>query len=253
VVGRFLSVDPHLGNPATLEEAKLEELLGNPQKHDLYAYVLNNPLRYSDPDGLEESSRNPTVRINREEIAAFRRAGYGRMESTVSRESGNISVLKRGETHVTNLEMVPGKRVSELVPRSGWRRVTAEFHVKGPDGAPVAGRFYTVIISHPAGSQGARGLEKGEAAGYSVYNVRTDENGVLKFQANVPRSGGKLQIMGTYDEGGEVKVASNAGQFDFKRASEQTKLGFDVNLKSNEPASAGPESEGATAEIKQTK
>jgi len=39
--GRFLSVDPVLGKPQ------------QPQSWNRYAYVLNNPLRYTDPDGRE--------------------------------------------------------------------------------------------------------------------------------------------------------------------------------------------------------
>jgi RHS repeat-associated protein len=40
-VGRFLSVDPVFGRPH------------DPQSWNRYAYVLNNPLRYTDPDGRE--------------------------------------------------------------------------------------------------------------------------------------------------------------------------------------------------------
>jgi RHS repeat-associated protein len=44
-VGRFTSVDPGT--------VKLKHLL-NPQKWNRYAYTLNNPLRFFDPDGMEE-------------------------------------------------------------------------------------------------------------------------------------------------------------------------------------------------------
>jgi RHS repeat-associated protein len=43
--GRFTSVDPGL--------IKLKHLL-NPQKWNRYSYTLNNPLRFFDPDGMEE-------------------------------------------------------------------------------------------------------------------------------------------------------------------------------------------------------
>lgn len=43
-VGRFLSVDPSLD---------LEKAVDEPQLFNRYAYVTNNPLRYTDPDGRE--------------------------------------------------------------------------------------------------------------------------------------------------------------------------------------------------------
>ena len=43
-VARFTTVDPELN---------IEGSLVNPQKWNRYAYVLNNPLRYTDPDGRE--------------------------------------------------------------------------------------------------------------------------------------------------------------------------------------------------------
>ena len=43
--GRFSSPDPKQFSARTI---------GNPQKWNKYAYTLNNPLRYFDPDGLEE-------------------------------------------------------------------------------------------------------------------------------------------------------------------------------------------------------
>ena len=43
-IGRFLSVDP---------EFDLEKMLGNPQMWNRYSYVVNNPIRYTDPDGRE--------------------------------------------------------------------------------------------------------------------------------------------------------------------------------------------------------
>lgn len=44
-IGRFISVDPALD---------VEHALANPQQLNRYAYVLNNPFKFTDPDG-----RNP--------------------------------------------------------------------------------------------------------------------------------------------------------------------------------------------------
>jgi RHS repeat-associated protein len=50
-LGRFTGVDPRMG---------IAEALLDPQKWGRYAYSLNNPLRYLDPDGREEI----TIQIN---------------------------------------------------------------------------------------------------------------------------------------------------------------------------------------------
>jgi RHS repeat-associated protein len=49
VVGRFLSSDP------------IEGKLCNPQSFNLFAYVLNSPLRYADPSGFEVANASITV------------------------------------------------------------------------------------------------------------------------------------------------------------------------------------------------
>jgi RHS repeat-associated protein len=51
--GRFLSVDPAYAEPLQLGGEKVLALLANPQAFNLYTYVLNNPLRYTDPSGCD--------------------------------------------------------------------------------------------------------------------------------------------------------------------------------------------------------
>src|SRR6266550_9623133 len=43
--GRFMTPDPKMPSIRSLV---------NPQKWNKYAYTINNPLRYFDPDGMEE-------------------------------------------------------------------------------------------------------------------------------------------------------------------------------------------------------
>jgi RHS repeat-associated protein len=67
VVGRFVSVDP-----LYVEQPEHEAM--NPQTLNLYAYTLNNPLRYIDPDGTRPQSPQKDQRqqrmINRARNAA---------------------------------------------------------------------------------------------------------------------------------------------------------------------------------------
>jgi RHS repeat-associated protein len=49
VLGRFLSVDPFIGNPYSSQE------------YNRYSYVVNNPLKYIDPTGYVSSTNNSLV------------------------------------------------------------------------------------------------------------------------------------------------------------------------------------------------
>ncbi|MHC1768189.1 MAG: RHS repeat-associated core domain-containing protein [Verrucomicrobiia bacterium] len=58
-VGRFVSPDPWYADPSRLPKQKQQALLANPQRASLYTYVLNNPVRYADPSGLDLQVRGP--------------------------------------------------------------------------------------------------------------------------------------------------------------------------------------------------
>jgi RHS repeat-associated protein len=62
--GRFLSVDPNL---------EVEKTLKVPQKWNRYAYALNNPIRYTDPDGKAENDFRCVECPNATAKAAFDR------------------------------------------------------------------------------------------------------------------------------------------------------------------------------------
>ena len=84
-MGRFTTVDPLGGSMRA----------ANPQTMNRYAYVLNSPLRYIDPDGLEEN--DAWSQLSDEE----RKALQNKLE------------LKKGETvqqafnRLVTVEMIP--------------------------------------------------------------------------------------------------------------------------------------------------
>jgi RHS repeat-associated protein len=51
--GRFASVDPLYVEPHQLTKEKFQSYLENPQKLNLYSYVLNRPMNMTDPTGLD--------------------------------------------------------------------------------------------------------------------------------------------------------------------------------------------------------
>ncbi|MBN8733917.1 MAG: RHS repeat-associated core domain-containing protein [Acidobacteria bacterium] len=115
--GRFTSPDPKLFSTRTI---------GNPQKWNRYAYVLNNPLVFIDPDGLEE-------RIN--------------IFYTVS---GNFrNYVQRGNTRVTT----PGPDWAKLQSSAAKKGFEVLLHKGGTFSAgdianSTKNAFATVIIGH---------------------------------------------------------------------------------------------------------
>jgi RHS repeat-associated protein len=53
-LGRFSAIDFQFASPDLLPKNQESEFLDNPQKLNLYAYVLNSPLVLTDPTGLED-------------------------------------------------------------------------------------------------------------------------------------------------------------------------------------------------------
>jgi RHS repeat-associated protein len=241
ILGRFLSVDPLYGDPGTVEAAKLDEFLSNPQRLSLYSYVLNNPLRYTDPNGLEERTRHPTFLLSQEEAHAWG-------NELMPEASERWFIPPVGQSLVKFESDQPGSSNALPPAGSGWRRVTVVLRITGPDGKPVAGQHMRVDFSRPSkfGTWGERGQS-------STWGV-TDKKGFLTVRANVPPRGGQVDVSGFFNDKGTVRpITTGNKSYDprFTRVSGQSELRFDVNLKAAKATSTEPQ--GASVEIKQTK
>jgi RHS repeat-associated protein len=97
-LARFLSVDVKYAHPDTLSASDATSFLSNPQQGNLYAYVLNNPLKLVDPTGLDgkppkskvlvvytrDMLKDATTRMKIADKAAYEKA----LESTYQPEAG---------------------------------------------------------------------------------------------------------------------------------------------------------------------
>jgi RHS repeat-associated protein len=86
-LGRFLQVDPRSSVGSNSK---------NPQRWNRYAYTLNNPLRFFDPDGLAEVEATFRSFIPNEHQSLFQ--GDGRANSTARFASSRTSITVRFET-----------------------------------------------------------------------------------------------------------------------------------------------------------
>jgi len=74
-MARFVSPDPKYANLDGMSAAEYQSFLATPQKGGLYAYCLNNPLKYSDPTGLDENDLDAVGSAN--DVAGI---GFGLVE-----------------------------------------------------------------------------------------------------------------------------------------------------------------------------
>ncbi len=84
-MGRFMSPDQR--------RISIRDLI-NPQKWNKYAYTINNPLRYFDPNGMEEIEVQLRAFIPQSSVAGFRgdNRGFTTAQSVTSRTSITVRV-----------------------------------------------------------------------------------------------------------------------------------------------------------------
>jgi len=86
-LGRFMSPDPKILSARHLV---------NPQKWNRYAYVLNNPLAFFDPNGMDEVTIQLSAFIPQGSVDGFK--GDNRGFSNDPKASSRVSVTVRIET-----------------------------------------------------------------------------------------------------------------------------------------------------------
>jgi RHS repeat-associated protein len=153
-VSRFLSPDPKYADPSMLSADDLSSFLSQPQKANLYSYVLNNPIRYNDPAGLEERPSNATQVSNvasdvstagssfLEFLQFGAGAGSSNMSFAIHEAAGTGSSIATGAAVVSllfeGMDLVKDPSTDKAVHFGGSAVITGGSFVSGP-GAAIAG------------------------------------------------------------------------------------------------------------------
>ncbi len=153
-VSRFLSPDPKYADPSMLSQEDLAAFLSQPQKANLYSYVLNNPIKYNDPAGLEERRSNATqladtasdISTGGSAFLEFLQFGAGAGSSNMSfalyEAAGTGSSIATGAAVVSlafeGMDLVKNPTTDKAVHFGGSAVITGGSFVSGP-GAAIAG------------------------------------------------------------------------------------------------------------------
>jgi RHS repeat-associated protein len=153
--GRFAQVDP-------IEMAAVS--LGDPQSLNLYCYVGNDPVNYTDPMGLSPHppdysprSGHCSAQYNFEQcggLAGIMRGNFGNHVAEYNREYGGMSAemvggLRQHNERVANAVAGQGYRTSEEIAWNGTFRMDLTIYKDGKKIVSVNGTFDIMITIRP--------------------------------------------------------------------------------------------------------
>jgi len=161
VLGKFISADPLFA--ATGDDG------GNPQRLGLYSYVLNNPMRYTDPSGLFEEDTHGSMTY-RMALAA----GFGEKEAAI------IALSTSGMDH--------DKRYSPLQKQN-----------LGPGGTKDKHHFALVLKEGETGANTITGRGRGPGEYYNLER-RYENLAVMEEEAikGIEDNSGSMQALSAF-------------------------------------------------------
>ncbi len=163
-MGRFMSPDPKI--------LSIRHII-NPQKWNKYAYTINNPLRYFDPNGMEEIEVQLRAFIQantRSDPRGRTFAGDSRSFSSASNASSRTSITVRIETDASKR---PGNPIISITPGSAGQTRQLD-----ANGNVVNSAIATTGLPTVSGSR--------DANGNAVLNFKQDTVNPLEPQSLTP-------------------------------------------------------------------
>ncbi len=173
---RFLSVDPSMD---------LKKTIRNPQMWNRYSYVVNNPIRYTDPDGREHVNEPGFTKPMTAENLAMDENTPAVVKGAFYAEGGLLA-LAGGVAAYEALETVALHVMVRIATWGGGGAATAEGLRRAAAGGGPTERVVTNLTQAPqegralsaAGGQGAQALANAARSGA----------GVRTFAANIPKA-----------------------------------------------------------------
>lgn len=181
-LARFLSFDPKVKHLETLASAEFKDLLAQPAKLNPFAYTLNNPVRYTDPDGRDARPRPADVRPPLPEPEIRIRIGRP------SKQPGELAALSFSFGHQPQPTPAlaggrkDGTRPRELQIMRHTDKASMELFRKSQTGQPI--KSLTLILPHKDGKEFQIHLSDVLIESFAVSGHAGDATPVESFTLN---------------------------------------------------------------------